>query len=213
MRIGIIIYGSPAQLSGGYLYDRILADHLRQSGLSVDFLSLKKMPYVFQPVVPMRMIFPAIRRPPGKFDLIIVDELCHPALALRLGSIKRLAGCPIVVLVHHLKRNERVWFLSRIMATLLEQSLLRHADGIIANSSSTRHEIEQLVPFARPLVVAQPAGNRFNIPHQKMSEKNIILDSSKFRVLFVGNVIPRKGADTLIDSLILMKREKQKKSL
>ena len=40
MRIGLIIYGSLDTLTGGYLYDRLLVEHLRRQGDHVDIISL-----------------------------------------------------------------------------------------------------------------------------------------------------------------------------
>ena len=40
MRIGLLIYGSLDTLSGGYLYDRKLVEHLRQAGDAVEIVSL-----------------------------------------------------------------------------------------------------------------------------------------------------------------------------
>ena len=40
MRIGLVIYGSLETVSGGYLYDRKLVEHLRQVRNQVEIISL-----------------------------------------------------------------------------------------------------------------------------------------------------------------------------
>ena len=40
MRLGLIIYGSLSTISGGYLYDRQLVEHLTSQGDTVETLSL-----------------------------------------------------------------------------------------------------------------------------------------------------------------------------
>jgi hypothetical protein len=40
MRVGMVIYGSLETLTGGYLYDRKLAEHLSAHGDDVDVISL-----------------------------------------------------------------------------------------------------------------------------------------------------------------------------
>ena len=40
VHIGLIIYGSLDTLTGGYLYDRLLVEHLRRQGDQVDIISL-----------------------------------------------------------------------------------------------------------------------------------------------------------------------------
>ena len=45
MHIGLIIYGSLATLTGGYIYDRILVDYMRQRGHQVEIISLPRRNY------------------------------------------------------------------------------------------------------------------------------------------------------------------------
>ena len=40
MRVGLVIYGSLTTVSGGFLYDRKLAEYLRESGDEVEVISL-----------------------------------------------------------------------------------------------------------------------------------------------------------------------------
>jgi hypothetical protein len=40
MRVGLLIYGSLDTISGGYLYDCKLVEHLRQQGDQVEIISL-----------------------------------------------------------------------------------------------------------------------------------------------------------------------------
>jgi len=40
MNVGLLIYGRLDLISGGYLYDRLLVDHLRKRGARVEILSL-----------------------------------------------------------------------------------------------------------------------------------------------------------------------------
>ena len=206
MRIGVIIFGSPEQTSGGYLYDRKLAEHLREAGSTVDFLSLKSFPYIMLPVVPLRFNSQLCRRPKGRYDALIIDELCHPAVALKVHRLKKRFGCPVVVLVHHLKKNEDIPPLFRPFVTFLERKLLEQSDGIIVNSTSTKREIERVIRTTIPMVIARPAGNRFREASSMPPPNNDRTKHHSLRVLFVGNIIPRKGLHTLIDALTLLKK-------
>ena len=46
MYIGLLIYGSIDNQSGGYLYDRMLVDHLRAAGDQVEVISLPERSYL-----------------------------------------------------------------------------------------------------------------------------------------------------------------------
>ncbi len=45
MRLGLIIYGNLDTLTGGYIYDRILVEHLQSRGHRVDIISLPRRNY------------------------------------------------------------------------------------------------------------------------------------------------------------------------
>ena len=40
MRVGLLIYGSLDILTGGFLYDRLLVEHLRSQGDEVEVITL-----------------------------------------------------------------------------------------------------------------------------------------------------------------------------
>ncbi|MCS7003628.1 MAG: glycosyltransferase family 1 protein, partial [Dehalococcoidia bacterium] len=45
MRLALVIYGDLTLVSGGYLYDRMLVEHLRACGDTVDVVSLNDEGY------------------------------------------------------------------------------------------------------------------------------------------------------------------------
>ncbi len=75
----------------------------------------------------------------GPFDIVIIDELCHPSVAFQMGRLRRRIGgkTRYIVLVHHLKRNENTFPVGRPFVTALERRLINRADGLIVNSTST----------------------------------------------------------------------------
>ena len=81
MRIGLLIYGSLDTLSGGYLYDRKLVEHLRQAGDSVEIVSIpwRSYPAHLADNLSLRL-YRRLRDLP--VDILLQDELNHPSLAL-----------------------------------------------------------------------------------------------------------------------------------
>ncbi|CUS05112.2 conserved protein of unknown function [Candidatus Promineifilum breve] len=201
MRVGLVIYGSLATVSGGYLYDRQLVAHLEQQGDEVAIIALPWRSYGRHLLDNLSADLP--RRMNGGFDVVLQDELNHPSLAWANGRLRRGPHPPIVAIVHHLRASEQRpawqnWFYRRV-----ERRYLRTADAFIFNSQTTRREVEALTGRARPHIVAYPGGDRLGPPATLSLEARA--NQSPFRLLFVGNVIPRKGSHDLVAALARVK--------
>jgi glycosyltransferase involved in cell wall biosynthesis len=188
MKLGLVIYGSLDTVSGGYLYDRKLVEYLRTQGDEVEIISLPWRNYASHLTDNFRF------RLPKNLDILIQDELNHPSLiAANTGK----HPYPIVSLVHHLRNSElrpawQNWFYR-----IIEKKYLQSVDGFIFNSKTTKRVVSSLVESSKPSVVAYPPTDRFG---DTISEKEIIerARSDELRILFLGNVIHRKGLHTLL---------------
>ncbi|MDE0180600.1 MAG: glycosyltransferase family 4 protein [Caldilineaceae bacterium] len=203
MRIGLLIYGSPDTLSGGYLYDRKLVEYLREAGDSVEIVSLPWRNYTAHLTDNFSArLYRRLRD--LRVDVLLQDELNHPSLALlnrRLRRRYRMVG-----IVHHLRSNERHprWLLPLYRA--IERSYLRTLDGFIFNSRTTRQAVEALRGEigALPSVIAYPAADHLAVPDDGAAAELVRAredSSGPLRVLFVGNLIPRKGLHHLLAAL------------
>ncbi len=195
MKIGLIVYGPLDRISGGYLYDRKLVDYLRKQGDDVDVLAL-----------PWRNYFALLRdnlqyRLPGGYDLLIQDELNHPSL-LVANSFKH--ACPVISLVHHLRSSEPGPAWLQNFYGLFERSYLRSVDGFIFNSSTTRREVEANLKTGLPAVIAYPPTDRFGEPIAELMVIARAAESGPLRLVFLGNIIARKGLHILLDALGLL---------
>lgn len=205
MRIGLLIYGRLDTLSGGYLYDRQLVAQLTASGQRVDVVSLPWRSYgrhlLQNGSRPLRQ-----RLRTADFDLLLQDELNHPSLFALNRWLRPRVAYPIVSVVHHLRSSEahpRPW---RPLYRAVERHYLQRVDGFVFNSQTTRRVVQGLVGDERPFVVAPPGGNRFaTVPSAAQIEQRA-QQPGALRLLFVGNVTPRKGLHTLIQALDLLPR-------
>lgn len=206
MRLGLIIYGSLDTLSGGYLYDRMLVEHLRRHGDQVEVISLPWRNYRqhlgdnFSASLRRRLAAPEL-------DLLIQDELNHPSLFWLNRRLRASIDYPIVSIVHHLRCSEpraawQNWFYRWV-----ERRYLNSVDAFVFNSCTTRKVVAAVIKAEQPGVVAYPAGDRLK---PEISDHEIVRRASlagPLRLFFLGNLIPRKGLHTLIDALSKLPRE------
>ena len=196
MRVGLVIYGSLDTLSGGYLYDRKLVDRLRSHGDQVEIISLPWQRYALHLA---HNFWPELRRKLAglEVDVLLQDELNHPSLFLVNGWLRRRAGYRLVSIVHHLRSSEQHARILLPLYRMIERRYLRSVDGFIFNSHTTRQEVERLIGEEKPALVATPGGDAGesleNTAHSQFG--------NSLQILFVGNIIPRKGLHTLLRAL------------
>lgn len=200
MRIGLVIYNSPETLSGGYLYDRQLVSALRSAGDEVEIISLPSSHYHrhilhnLRPSLMQRLQY-------GRFDILLQDELNHPSLYLINEQLSRRSPVPIISIVHHLRSSERHPQRQKAIYRRVERRYLRSLDGFVFNSETTRSATETLTGEFRPNVVAHPAADHVkNAPGEELVIDRM-RNKRSLRLIFAGNVIPRKGLHTLLVAL------------
>jgi glycosyltransferase involved in cell wall biosynthesis len=192
MKIGLVIYGSLDTVSGGYLYDRKLVEYLRAQGETVEIISLQWRNYIAHLTDNFRL------RLPRDFDLIIEDELNHPSL---LFANRKQHPYPIVSLVHHLRCSELRPKWQNNLYRVVEKKYLQSVDGFIFNSKTTERVVTGVLESSKPSIVAYPPTDRFSDKSILEEEIRERAKSSELRVLFLGNVIYRKGLHTLIKAV------------
>jgi len=209
MRIGLILYGSLDTLSGGYLYDRMLVQALEEAGHRVILFSLPWRSYPRHLTDNWRPSWRA-RLLAAPVDLWLQDELNHPSLFWFNRTLRTRHPAPVVSIVHHLRSSEAHPRPLPVLYRWIERMYLASVDAFLVNSHTTLATVRDLFaatrnrkPLLRPAHVAYPAAD--HLPAQPEIDAEAIaaraLLTNRLRVLFVGNLIPRKGVHLLLDAL------------
>lgn len=203
MKIGLIIYGDIDTLSGGYLYDRQLVAYLRSVGETVEILSLPWRNYGSHLMDNLHIKW-ARQIADAHYDLLLQDELNHPSLFVLNSLIKRHCSAPIISIVHHLRSSEDHPRQHMPLYRAVERLYLQSVNGFIYNSETTRRSVESLLGYRKPYVIAYPAVDHRQPPSHKTVVASIqqrLKNNGPLQLLFIGNVIPRKGLHTVLDAL------------
>ena len=205
MKIGLVIYGSLELVSGGFLYDRMMVEYLRRQGDQVHVIGLPWRSYARH--LGDNLSAGLIRHLAGlDLDVLIQDELNHPSLFWVNTRLHSQVRYPIVSIVHHLRSSElRPVWQNRLFAKV-ERRYLRSVDGFIFNSRTTSQVVAKVLGAAweqpnRPWVMAYPAGDRLNPQIQEAEIRDRAMQTGPLRLVFLGNVISRKGLHTLLAAL------------
>lgn len=192
-RIALVLCGDLSETTGGFVYDRCLVNELQSAGLTVEVISLPWHRYGLQLAQNFDRHWHNRLRA-LEADIVLQDELCHPAL---VGLNRWVAGpgsSPRVAIVHHLRSREDHPSLLAALYTWIERAYLQTLDGFIFNSHDTEHSVRALIGDAAPGVVAHPG--RSEIVLEAAPEPG-----AELQLLFVGGLTPRKGLHTLLHAL------------
>ena len=200
MHIGLIIYGHLNTLTGGWLYDRLLVEHLRERGHTVEVISLKQHHYVrnladnFSRRLYRRLLTQDCR-------LLLQDGLIHPSLVGLNQRIKRRRSCPLLTIVHQVLCRQPLKRYQQLFYQAVERRYFKSVDGFIFNSETTRANVESLVGRQLPAVVAYPGGDRLGCLASDAVVESRCRRAGPLQLISVGNLTPNKGVLPLIAGL------------
>ena len=205
MKIGLIIYGSLDLVTGGFLYDRLLVEYLRNRGDQVEVISLPWPTYRRGLLDNCSRAFR--KRLEGlQCDMLLQDELVHPSFFRLNRRLRRLLDCPIIALVYHLRGNDVHPPWRRRFYRWVEGRYLKTVDGYVCISRAIKGDVERLAGNRRPLLVAPGGGDRLSGTITQEGIAARALAPGPLEIVFVANVIPRKELHTLLAALAALPR-------
>ncbi len=191
MKIGLIVYGDIEKTSGGYLYDKKLVEHLRDSGHNVEIIGisqederLKNIEHNFSESLKKRI-------EDKELDLLLEDELCFFSLFQLNHELDQ--DIEIVSIVHHLSHLAERDVEKEEMYRYFESKYLESIEGFIFNSEASRRAVENLAGKTDG-VIAHPGKDHFEPPES--IEKNF--SSNELDAVFIGNFCPHKCVDVMV---------------
>ena len=190
-----VVFAIPGKLdtpTGGYIYDRMVVNGLRDSGWQVDVVSLGEG-------------FPTPQESTRQHALDLLASLPHPSPVIIDGlaygvmpeARKHLHPAnPIIALVHHPLALETG--LSSEQAHLFKANetlaLSLSAQVIVTSPSTGRELIEHYCVDEKNLTVVRPGTDR-------ASRYAALTSGRTVRLLSVGAIVPRKGFISLVQAL------------
>jgi len=190
-RLTFVVDGPLDQPTGGYIYDRIVIEGLRELGFEVDVMSLRTRGAFTHLEAGARVMSRLSER--GR--IVVVDELCHPRTLLALAPRLVSRRATLVALVHHLAASERTGLAARARLAL-ERPLLHAADRLIVTSETTRRAVVAAGAKSDDVVVVRPGRDRLG---GRSTEPRGPL-GGPVRFLFVGALTPRKDVLGLLEA-------------
>jgi glycosyltransferase involved in cell wall biosynthesis len=149
------------------------------------------------------------RHQPVPYDIVHANFFMSGMVARHL---KQALGLPFVITFHALGRVRR---LAQGTAdafpparTRIESGLMRHADRIIAECQQDRHDMEHLYGASGARIAIAPCGfdpdELWPMPRDE-ARAALGLAPGRYAVLQLGRMVPRKGVDTVIEAVALLR--------
>ena len=201
VRIGLLVYGDIEQRTGGNIYDRELLRGLVELGATGTIMALRDPRTSVGVGATVPETIARIRD--EQFDVLLQDELCHPALNQINAAVSSGEGPLRIAIVHNLGYKTATGDAGDLCKRS-EYALLRGVDGCVVNSHFTLREIEALAGRAPASIVAYP----FVGPDLLVDPGSGLCTSANGRathIVSVANLSAVKGVHYLLDALALLR--------
>ena len=189
-RLHLLVPGDLDTLTGGYLYDRRIADALRARGWQVDLHALYAS---FPQPTPAALAHAAETLAALPADaLVLVDGLAYGAMPR--GARAEAARLRLIALVHHpLAAESGLDAATRRALRESEREALASAWGVVVTSCATARALDAYGVPAERVMVVEPGTDPAPLARGS--------PGPGLRLVCVATLTPRKGHLTLLDAL------------
>ncbi|MDP8248106.1 MAG: glycosyltransferase family 4 protein [Candidatus Tritonobacter lacicola] len=186
---------------GGERYDFEVCRRLRELGHHVRILTLDDMPLLMRnPLCGAAVL--AFKIFTGRYSVIIEDMIMHPYCFLLNRVLTTLLCKKVIVMAYHPYHQQLSHGLLRFLDRSVETFNIRGASLVVAISNTTREWAIGSGVKRDTVKVVYPGFDR--ILPGRLESPNID-GSGAVRLLFVGEVRPRKGLEYLIEAVAMLK--------
>jgi len=151
------------------------------------------------------------RHQPAPYDIVHANFFMSGMVARHL---KQALGIPFVITFHALGQVRRLaqgaadaFPPARVR---IESMLMQQADRIIAECSQDRQDMERLYGASPARIAVAPCGFDPDElwPMDRVAARSLLgLERARFTVLQLGRIVPRKGVDTVIEAMALLRAQ------
>lgn len=184
--------------TGGLLWTSKLAMYAQQSYRRTELIDLSKEHHILRKYRLVEMIYYL-----GFFIIrsnyfIFIDHRLHLRFVVPLLVACVIKKAAYATICHHVFYMIKANLFRRIIEYLSECIFLKHARLIVVPSAATSSDLQKMKINKKRISVINPAPT--------IISNYIPVKLNKKRILMVGNIEPRKGLDSAIDALALMKQ-------
>lgn len=194
----LIVPGDPEQRTGGYLYDRRIAEALRCMGWTVDIIGLEgEFPLADHDSI--RAMDSALSGLPDR-AAVVLDGLALGAVPEAVAPHARRLD--LTALVHHPLADETgLTEVDRQRLLISERRALSLCRRIIVTSAFTARRLQELGLSEQTACVVEPGAEAQALAPVAAARLKQGFEAHEERLLCVASLTPRKGQDVLLDAL------------
>lgn len=191
MRISFVMLGRRDLLTGGYLFNFRMVDHLRSMGAEVDVVHFTTVPPGLpeMPLAASRYVLDRVRD--FAPDVVLVSKSYQFVTLLRMRM--RSLGIPVVCLVHDIEWKQQRSRLRETIYRVWARWVLSVAGTVWTNSLCSKRELTGIGIHPDRIRVVAPGFDRPSTPPPDREGRE-----GPVRFLCVGSFVPRKGQDILV---------------
>jgi glycosyltransferase involved in cell wall biosynthesis len=188
----LVTLGDPAQLSGGYLYHRRLADYAPAHGIRFGFVSVPDGPFPLPLLTARRVARRVLEQRPAA---VVVDSIAAAFLA---PAIDMLAGVPLLGSLHQPPGGIDHGAVRTRLQARLDLIVYRRAALLLVASELLAAQLADWRLPRRQVAVVPPGRDVAPPPDGALPE---LRQGRSAAILCVGNWIARKGILALLEAM------------